>query len=104
MLAQPKSSYWHSLLFSPTAGEPHPVASLLTPPPAPLTGYFSLLPPWGTRISHTNLMAQYRDAIASLSERLGTDKWFLGSACVEILFTNHPDVDFVSGNRRRWTL
>lgn len=31
-------------------------------------------------------MAQYRDAIASLSERLGTDKWFLNSACVEFIF------------------
>jgi metaxin len=105
-LSQPKPSYWYTLLFPQTKVEPHPVASLLTPPPAPLTGYFSLLPPWGTRISHSTLMAQYRDAIASLSERLGTDKWFLGSACVEV-HLNHfinLDVDFILGNRRRWTL
>lgn len=32
-------------------------------------------------------MAQYRDAVAALSERLGTDKWFLGSACVRNYFS-----------------
>ncbi|EKM82491.1 hypothetical protein AGABI1DRAFT_111105 [Agaricus bisporus var. burnettii JB137-S8] len=80
ILSQPKPAYWYTLLFPPTKAEHRPVASLLTPPPAPLTGYLSLLPPWGTRISHSAIMAQYRDAIASLSERLGTDKWFLGSA------------------------
>ncbi|KXN92268.1 hypothetical protein AN958_08721 [Leucoagaricus sp. SymC.cos] len=79
-LAQPKPSYLHTLLFPPSKPDiHHPLALLLTPPPAPLTGYFSLLPQWGTRISRGAVMTQYREAIAALSERLGTDKWFLGS-------------------------
>ncbi|KAF9447662.1 hypothetical protein P691DRAFT_731051 [Macrolepiota fuliginosa MF-IS2] len=80
ILAQPKPSYLYTLLFPQNKTEPSPLASLLTPPPAPLTGYFSLLPPWGTRISRSAIMTQYREAIGALSERLGTDKWFLGSA------------------------
>ncbi|KAF5358513.1 hypothetical protein D9756_001368 [Leucocoprinus leucothites] len=80
ILAQPKPSYIQSLLFPSTKPDTHhPLASLITPPPAPLTGYFSLLPQWGTRISRQAVMARYREAIAALSERLGTDKWFLGS-------------------------
>jgi metaxin len=82
ILAQPRPSYLHTLLFPPPKSDAHPLASLLTPPPAPLTGYFSLLPQWGARISREAVMTQYREAIAALSERLGTDKWFLGSVYV----------------------
>ena len=37
------------------------------------------MPPSGIRVSSSALMIQYREAIAALSERLGTDYWFLGS-------------------------
>lgn len=53
--------------------------SIITPPPAPLTGFMSLFPPSGTRVSYAAIIAQYRDAITALSDRLSTDKWFLGS-------------------------
>ena len=33
---------------------------------------------------------QYKDAISSLSERLGTDKWFLGSTYVPSPFSWRP--------------
>lgn len=52
---------------------------ILSPPPAPLTGLSSVLPSYGTNITLSSIQGQYADAIASLSERLGTDKWFLGS-------------------------
>jgi metaxin len=45
-----------------------------------LSGLSSFLPPFGTRVSTPAILSSYRDAIASLSERLGTDKWFLGSS------------------------
>lgn len=53
--------------------------SIVSPPPAPLTGFASLLPSFGTRVSRPAITSQYVEAIASLSERLGTDNWFLGS-------------------------
>lgn len=55
---------------------------MLNPPPAPLTGFASIIPSYGTHIDRTALELRYKEAIASLSERLGTDKWFLGSTCV----------------------
>lgn len=55
---------------------------MLNPPPAPLTGISSLLPSYGSHIDRAAVELQYCEAIASLSDRLGTDKWFLGSACV----------------------
>ncbi|KAF8163558.1 hypothetical protein B0H34DRAFT_651722 [Crassisporium funariophilum] len=81
ILSQPQPSYLHSLLFpssTPPVGES--LKKILSPPPAPLTGLWSLLPPSGARISTPAIMAQYRDAITSLSVCLGTDKWFLGSS------------------------
>ncbi|KAG7092625.1 hypothetical protein E1B28_008968 [Marasmius oreades] len=57
--------------------------SLLVPPPPPQTGLtsipFSLFPPWGVRVHKESVMAKYSEAVSALSERLGTDKWFLGS-------------------------
>ncbi|KAI0934651.1 hypothetical protein AcV5_006424 [Taiwanofungus camphoratus] len=67
-------------LLSPYPARHRAVETMLNPPPAPLTGISSLLPPYGTHIDRAAVELQYRDAIASLSERLGTDRWFLGSA------------------------
>ncbi|TFK30115.1 hypothetical protein FA15DRAFT_690761 [Coprinopsis marcescibilis] len=64
----------------PTPGQPHPLQTIMSPPPAPLTGYTSIFPAFGTRVNPAAVLSQYRDAIASLAERLGTDKWFLGSS------------------------
>jgi metaxin len=62
-----------------SASDSNPLQTILSPPPAPLTGFASLLPAFGARVNPTAVLSQYREAIASLSERLGTDKWFLGS-------------------------
>jgi metaxin len=76
--SNPRPSYLVSLLsLGPQPSTP--LQSILTPPPAPLTGVTSLFRPSGIRVSYTAIIAQYRDAIAALSDRLGTDKWFLGS-------------------------
>lgn len=56
------------------------LTALLNPPPAPLTGFSTLIPPQGVNIPADSLRQRYREAIAALSERLGTDKWFLGSS------------------------
>ncbi|KAK0483856.1 hypothetical protein IW261DRAFT_1550159 [Armillaria novae-zelandiae] len=55
------------------------IESVLAPPPAPLSGLTSLLPPFGTRVPREAVQSRYREAIGALSERLGTDKWFLSS-------------------------
>lgn len=83
LISQPPPSYISSFLF-PKPSQPAPLEALLTPPPPPLTGFTSLFPPSGSRISHSTIYAQYRDAISALSERLGTDKWFLGSRYVSL--------------------
>ncbi|KAI6028485.1 hypothetical protein F5J12DRAFT_889007 [Pisolithus orientalis] len=57
-----------------------PIEALLNPPPAPLTGFNSFLPAFGANISLSALQPQYTEAISALSERLGEDTWFLGSA------------------------
>jgi metaxin len=78
LLSLPPPSYLSSLL-SLTPSKPDALQTLLVPPPPPLTGFSSLFPPSGTRISHSTVHSQYIDAISALSDRLGTDKWFLGS-------------------------
>ncbi|KAG6865931.1 hypothetical protein C0991_010432 [Blastosporella zonata] len=76
--AAPSPSYFESLL-SLHPPPPEQLKALLIPPPPPLTGLSSLLRPYGARISYDTVFARYRDAIAALSDRLATDKWFLGS-------------------------
>ncbi|KAG6909626.1 hypothetical protein DXG01_016408 [Tephrocybe rancida] len=78
LVSQPTPSYLESLV-SMRPAPPAPINALLTPPPAPLTGLTSLLPAFGARISYDAIYARYKDAIAALSDRLGTDKWFLAS-------------------------
>ncbi|TFK54724.1 hypothetical protein OE88DRAFT_1623709 [Heliocybe sulcata] len=73
----------HSALitFQPTSttARSSSVASILTPPPAPLTGLASLFPPYGAHVPSAEVEVKYAEAISALSERLSGDKWFLGS-------------------------
>jgi len=80
-LSIPRPSYLLSLL-SPRPHPPAALQSIITPPPAPLSGFTSLLPPSGTHVSYQTVLTLYRDAISALSDRLATDKWFLGSESV----------------------
>jgi metaxin len=80
-LSARRPSYFLSLV-APRSQPTTSLEAILTPPPAPLTGFTSLFPPSGVRVSHETISSQYRDAIAALSDRLGTDKWFLGSEYV----------------------
>ena len=80
-LAHPRTVSW-AMWLSPYPEKHRAIETMLSPPPAPLTGLGSLLPPYGAHIDRSAVELQYKEAIASLSERLGTDKWFLGSACV----------------------
>lgn len=77
-LSEPPQPALSQLLRTATAGG-RALAATLSPPPAPLTGLSSVLPSYGTNITLSSVQGQYAEAIASLSERLGTDKWFLGS-------------------------
>ncbi|KAH9019130.1 hypothetical protein EDB85DRAFT_2009613 [Lactarius pseudohatsudake] len=79
-LAQPLPSFfYHAVLQLPPSTTQRPVETILSPPPAPLSGFSSLLPPYGARLSPNAIAARYRDAIAALSECLGQHEWFLGS-------------------------
>ncbi|KAI0313658.1 hypothetical protein OF83DRAFT_1175468 [Amylostereum chailletii] len=80
ILAQPLPSFFRqTILQLPPSQNAQSLESLLTPPPAPSSGITSFIPPFGSRIPVQAIRARYREAIASLGERLGTDKWFLGS-------------------------
>ncbi|KAH8117183.1 hypothetical protein DFH11DRAFT_1724243 [Phellopilus nigrolimitatus] len=87
-LAKPTPITLTSLLLysprSPTARSSPPsqpsLATLLSPPPAPFSGFTTIFPIYGERVSLSSIQAQYRDAIISLSDRLGEDIWFLGSS------------------------
>ena len=87
--AQPRPSHFHSLLFpqsSPPLSES--LQKILSPPPASITGLCALLPPAGVRINTASILTRYKEAIASLSQRLGTEKWFLGSRYADNDFLN----------------
>ncbi|VDB95377.1 unnamed protein product [Peniophora sp. CBMAI 1063] len=80
-LAQPSPSFLlHTLLQVPFAHEPQGAEKVLSPPPAPLSGLLSVVQPFGRRVPVGAVHARYHEAVAALSERLGTDRWFLGSA------------------------
>jgi metaxin len=82
-LAQPTPSFfYHSVLQLPPPTSQRPIETILTPPPGPLSGISSLLPPYGVRVSPSAIASRYRDAIAALSECLGQHEWFLGSPYV----------------------
>ncbi|KAJ7272051.1 hypothetical protein B0H12DRAFT_1092566 [Mycena haematopus] len=78
LLAQPSPSYLMSLLTFPQAPF-RPLESIVLPPPPPLSGLSSLIPPYGTRVDPKHIESKYREAISAIADRLGTDKWFLGS-------------------------
>nr|GAT55506.1 predicted protein [Mycena chlorophos] len=77
---QPQPSYVASLV---TVQQPpvRPLEAILSPPPPPLFGLNTIFPALGSsHISPAQIDAKYRAAIAALGDRLGTDKWFLGSS------------------------
>jgi len=78
LLAQIRPTSLLQLIY-PETSVGRPIETFLSPPPAPVSGLGSLLPPYGTRVSTSTVQLQYTGAISSLSQRLGTDKWFLGS-------------------------
>ncbi|KAN0077204.1 hypothetical protein V8E55_011059 [Tylopilus felleus] len=67
------------ILFQSSLRKIRALDTVLSPPPPPSTGFTSLLPPFGAHIDTSAIHARYAEAIAALSDRLGTDKWFLGS-------------------------
>ncbi|KAF8844872.1 hypothetical protein BDN67DRAFT_894033 [Paxillus ammoniavirescens] len=77
-LSQPPPSFL-STLFQSDSKRARSIEAILSPPPAPLTGFSSLFPSFGTNVTLSAVQTRYAEAIASLSERLGTDKWFLAS-------------------------
>ncbi|KAF7311495.1 GST-C-6 domain-containing protein [Mycena kentingensis (nom. inval.)] len=79
LVAQPSLSFLASLVSfqRPPA---RPIEALLSPPPPPLFGITSLIPSSESRISRDQVESKYRSAISALADRLGADKWFLGSS------------------------
>ena len=68
-----------SALFQSNASRNRALDTALNPPPPPSSGFTSPFPPFGANIDLSAVQARYAEAIAALSDRLATDKWFLGS-------------------------
>ncbi|KAK7693810.1 hypothetical protein QCA50_003382 [Cerrena zonata] len=66
-------------LLSPYTGLHQHIQTVFTQPLQPLTGWSSFVPPYGVHIDRNAVELKYKEAISALSERLGTDKWLLGS-------------------------
>ncbi|KAJ6463822.1 hypothetical protein C8R47DRAFT_1156911 [Mycena vitilis] len=79
LIAQPAPSYFMALVTFPQAPF-RPLESIISPPPPPLSGLTSIIPAYGTRVDPKHIEAKYREAISAIADRLGTDKWFLGSS------------------------
>jgi len=79
-----ESRAWASLLDSsvqaalPQCSDDLP--HLFQPPLPPLSGISNPLPPFGIHVPSSSILLQFRQAIESIAERLGTDEWFLGSS------------------------
>ncbi|KAG8710488.1 hypothetical protein FRC09_000117 [Ceratobasidium sp. 395] len=79
LLSIPTPSLFTSL-FKPQQS-PTTLQTTLSPPPPPLTGLSTPLPLPQTpvRVASAGLRIEFREAMRSLSGRLGGDEWFLGS-------------------------
>ncbi|KAF9014056.1 hypothetical protein BDQ17DRAFT_1341985 [Cyathus striatus] len=79
ILSLPRPTFFDTITSVSTSDPTDRLQTILSPPPIPLSGLFSLIRIPGARVNVDNVMSQYAEAIGSLSERLGTDEWFLGS-------------------------
>ena len=79
---EPQAHSLLSLLVPYQTTTSRSIETVLPTPPAPLTGWSTLFRPYGTRLDLTSIELKYKDAIAALSDRLGTDRWFLSSSYV----------------------
>lgn len=82
ILSQPPPTIFQPIFsFQDTRPNSQLAESIITPPLPPITGIRALLPPilQGSRVSLSLVQSRFQEAIAALSDRLGTDKWFLGS-------------------------
>ncbi|KAG8959215.1 hypothetical protein FRC00_001827 [Tulasnella sp. 408] len=76
-IANPKE---HTLASVLSEGPRRALETVVHPPPAPLSGISTPFPPSGVQIPSYPVHLRYRKAIQSLSDRLGTDEWLLGSS------------------------
>jgi len=77
-LSQPEPSFI-STLFQSNSIKMRALETALNPPPPPATGFTYPFPSFGANIDPAAVHARYAEAVAALSDRLATDKWFLGS-------------------------
>jgi len=81
ILAEPPKSLLNKLTSPPSSQSPtHSLSVIFAQPLAPFSGLSSILPPSGTQVDASGVFAEYRDAVVALSDRLGEDRWFLGSS------------------------
>ena len=68
------------------------------------TGVSSMVPPFGSTVVLEPLVGRYKDAIEALSERLTTDRWFLGSRFVSYIEPISNILTFsIAEIQRPWT-
>jgi len=78
-LAQPPKPLLSKLISPSFHSHAHSLNVIFAQPLAPFTGLSSILPPSGTKVDISGVYAEYKNAVIALSDRLGEDRWFLGS-------------------------
>jgi len=105
ILAQPPKPLLSKFTSPPSFRPPTRSLSVIFAQPfAPFSGLSSILPPSGIQVDVPGVYTEYKNAVKALSERLGEDRWFLGSRSVSSPFTffGHNLTDSTA-NLQRWT-
>ena len=104
ILAQPPRPLLSKLTSPPSFRPPtHPLSVIFAQPLAPFSGLSSILPPSGIQVDVPGVYAEYKNAVKALSERLGEDKWFLGSRSVSLSSAFAYDLIGSTASPQRWT-
>ena len=105
ILAKPPKPLLDKLTSPPSFQSPtHSLSVIFAQPLAPFSGLSSILPPSGTQVDASGVFAEYRDAVVALSNRLGEDRWFLGSRSVPISLTSDYHLTCSTATPQHWTL
>lgn len=105
ILAKPPKPLLDKLTSPPSSQSPtHSLSVIFAQPLAPFSGLSSILPPSGTQVDASSVFAEYRDATVALSNRLGEDRWFLGSRSVPPSLTSGYHLTSSTASPQHWTL
>jgi len=82
----------------------HSLSVIFAQPLAPFSGLSSILPPSGTQVDVSGVFTEYKNAVMALSDRLGEERWFLGSRSAPLSLTFGCHLTSSTASPQHWTL